>query len=51
MTENKRGYDAIVNWVENPSIKTFLSCIEMGSQSVSSGGVLCGESGASSAIL
>ena len=23
MTENKRGYDAIVRWVENPSIKNF----------------------------
>ena len=23
MTENKKGYDAIVHWVENPSIKNF----------------------------
>ena len=30
MTENKRGYDAIVNWVENPSIKNFFKLYKDG---------------------
>lgn len=44
--ENKKAYNAIICWVENPSIKNFFKLYKDGFLSVLSGGVRYGEFGA-----